>query len=98
MATYEELFALQTNDALRQKVAVATIVAAQAKLAGTPSAAEATWAKEVIQYPIGDRARSVLNLVLAANKDVSVATIEGANDAAIQANVDAVIDGLIAAG
>jgi hypothetical protein len=98
MATYQELYALQTDDDLRQKIAVATVVAAQAKLAGTPTAAEAAWAKEVIQYPIGDRARSVMNLVLAANKGADVSVIQSASDASIQTNVDAVVDGLIAAG
>jgi len=98
MATYEELYSLQSNDALRQKVAVAAVVAAQGILAGTPSAAQAAWAKEIIQYPIGERARSVLNLVLAANKGVSVAAITGATDAVIQANVDDVVAGLVTAG
>lgn len=98
MATYQELYALQGDDDLREKVAFATVVAAQAKLTGAPTAAEAAWAKDVITYPLGHRARGVLNLVLAANKALSVAAIQAAGDATVQTNVDAVIDGLIAAG
>lgn len=97
MATYQELYALQTDDTLREKVAVAVVVAAQVLLAGTPSASEATWAKEMIQYPIGPKARSVVNIVLAANKGQSVAAIQGASDASVQSNVDAVVAGLVAA-
>lgn len=94
MATYQELFALQSDDALRDKVYVATVIAAQTKLAGTPSAEEAAWAVNVLGNPKAEGLK-VLRLVLAANESASVAQIQGATDAAIQANVDAVIDGLV---
>ena len=94
MATYLELFDLQYDDTLVHKVAVATIIAAETKLSGAPTSAEADWARSVIVNPT-ETATQVINLVLAANKDASVATITGATDAAIQANVDSVVTGLI---
>ena len=97
MATYAELYALRVDDDLRVKVAVATVVAAQTKLAGTPSAAEAAWARGVIASP-GNIAEQVVNLVLAANKSATGATIQGASDATVQTHVDAVVDGLILGG
>ncbi len=89
-----ELHALQSDSDLQDKVAVALVIAAEAQLSGSPSADEAAWAKGVIQSP-GPTAVAVLNVILAANKDLSAAAIQGATDAAIQGNVDAVVDGLI---
>lgn len=97
MATYEELHELRTDDRLRQQVAVAVMIAAQAKLSGTPTAGEAAWAKSVIGNP-GGAGDTVVNLVLAANSGASVASITSATDATVQANVDGIVDGLIAAG
>ena len=97
MATYTELKALQSDSVLQDKIAVACVIAAHTRLSGTPSAAEAVWASGVIQSP-GPVAKAVINAVLAANKTASVATIQGATDAAIQTNVDSVVDGLILGG
>ena len=94
MATYAELYDLRSDSDLQDKIAVACVIAAEAKLSGTPSAAEATWAKSVLASP-GGTANSVINAVLAANKGIAAATILAASDASIQANVDSVVDGLI---
>ena len=94
MATYEELYTLRGSSSLRNKIAVAVVIAAEEKLSGTPTAAEASWARGVISSP-NAWAKSVLNLVLAANKDASSAGILSATDAAIQANVDAIVAGII---
>ena len=94
MATYAELYALRQDSDLQDKIAVAVVIAAEGKLSGTPSAAEATWARSVVQNP-GGTAQAVTNLVLAANKSASSAVILAATDAAIQSIVDAVVDGLI---
>ena len=94
MAAYIDLYNVRNNDVLRNTIAVAVVVAAQTKLAGTPSAAEAKWAVGVVRNP-NSTAAAVINLVLAANKSASVETILAAGDTAIQANVDACIDGLI---
>jgi hypothetical protein len=97
MATYTELYGLRNNSGLRNKIAVAVVVAAEAKLAGTPSTAEAAWAVTACSDPNG-MAKKVVNLVLVANKGAGTTAILEATDSAIQANVDAVIDGLVAAG
>ena len=94
MAAYLELYDLRSNSGLRNKIAVATVIAAEEKLSGTPTAAEATWALGVVTNP-NAAAKEVINLVLAANKSSSTSAILSATDAAIQANVDAVVDGLI---
>ena len=94
MAEYKDLYDLRSNDGLRNKVAVATIIAAESLLAGSPTVDEASWAYRVISNPNGD-ATAILNLVLAANKDATVIGITGAGDVAIQSNVDAVVSGLI---
>jgi hypothetical protein len=95
MATYAELYSLKNNDDLLHKVAVAVIVAAdtiRAEDAGTTNHANRlVWASEAFGSPVG-KSRQVLWALLAANKDVALAGITGATDAAIQANVDAVVD------
>jgi hypothetical protein len=96
MATYLELFDLQTNDGLRQKVAVASAVAAQNELTGTPTQQAAIWAKEVVANPLAAAERIVI-LILAANASATVAQINAASDASIQTNVNALVPGLIAA-
>lgn len=98
MATYQELFDLRSNDALRNKVSVAVVVKAQSLLDGaTPSAAEVAWANAAISNPV-EKANVLLNYVLAANKSANVAAITGASDSAIQTNVDAAVDALIVGG
>ena len=97
MATYTELYDQRSNDVLRNKIAVAVTVKAQDLLDGTPTAAQVQWASEAIADPIG-KAGMLLNYVLAANKDATVQQINGASDAAIQANVDAAVDVLISGG
>jgi len=96
MATYLELFGLASNSDLQDRCTVAIVKAAQAKLSGTPSANEAAWAASVIASPRAAGVR-VLNVVLAANSASTTTQITGATDAAIQSNVDAVIDALVVA-
>ena len=98
MATYEELFDLRSNSALKNKITVAVVKKAQALLDGaTPSIAQVTWAKEAINNPIG-KAESLMNYVLAANSASDVSTILGATDTAIQNNVDAAVDVIVSGG
>ena len=98
MATYVELFDLRSDDALRNKIAVACVVKAADLIDGaTPTTAEITWANEAIQSPLS-KAEAIMNYVLAANKAGTVAQIQGASDSAIQANVDTAVDALIAGG
>jgi len=96
MATYVELRALFSLDALRERVEVATLIAASDLLAGTPTVAEQQWAAAVFFDPRNEGRRAFF-AVLAANKAATVAAITGASDAAIQANVDSVVPSLVVA-
>lgn len=95
MATYPELFGLQSSGDLRNRVAVAIIVAADAirseSGATTNHANRLVWAEQAFSDPVA-KSEQVLWAVLAANKDATVSNIENATDAALQANVDAVVD------
>lgn len=94
MATYTELFDLRSNSDLRNRVAVACAIKAQAIIdSATPTAAQLTWARAAIADPIA-KANELLNYVLAANKSATASQIAGASDAAIQTNVGAAVDRL----
>lgn len=95
MASYEELFDLARETALRDKVVVALSVAAETIYAEDPAtdnhANRVIWAREAIQKPFG-MLDVFLPLVLADNKALDAVSILNASDAAIQASVDANID------
>lgn len=95
MATYVELFELRSDSTLRNRVAVAMIVAAETirnEDGGTANHANRLlWAKAVFEGSLS-QAADMLAAVVAANKDATVAAITTATDAAIQANVDAAVD------
>ena len=96
MASYLELKQLSTDSNLISRSQSAIVVAANAKLSGTPTADELVWATQVLldSKPEG---RRVLNALLADNKDASVAQIGAALDSTLQAKVDAIVDFLITA-
>lgn len=95
MATYLELYALQSNDALRNKIRVAVIIAAETirtEDGGTANHANRTvWAADVFANPTreADRMRWA---VLASNKDNATSAILSATDAQIQTAVDDAVD------
>ena len=95
MATYEELFSLCNDSALRNKVTSAVIIAAETvmnELDTAPNHANRLlWAKAVFANPRAETDRMFWAL-LAANKDATVANIQAATDAAIQTNVDDHVD------
>lgn len=98
MATYAELKVLTQDVALRDKVEIAVDVkAAEILDDGGSTTEQVAWAAEAIQNP-SLKAVEILNYVLAVNKSLSVAAIQGASDAAIQSNVDTAVDALIAGG
>jgi len=97
MATYTELFSIRNDPDLKEKVTVSTWIKAQELLDATPTAAEVTWASETLENP-SERADQIMNYVLAANKAKTLAQIQAATDTAIQTNVDAAVDALIAGG
>ena len=91
MATYQELFDLRSNDALRNKVAVACIVASEAirteAVNTTNHAARLVWAKAVFQNPNSESER-MLWAILAQNAALTVSQITTASDASIQTAVN----------
>lgn len=98
MATYEELFGLRTNTALRNKIAVACVIKAQQLLDLTPPTADqVAWASSTLSNPLA-QADKIYSYVLAKNSTFSAAQITGATDVAIQTNVSAAADALITGG
>ena len=95
MATYIELFNLRDDSDLRNKTAVAVVVAAeQVRLEAdtTPNHANRLlWSKAVFENPIEEATR-MLWVLLAGNKSLTVAQIKGASDIAMQTKVDAAVD------
>ncbi len=98
MADYIDLKPLAVDQVLRDRVEVAIWVKAQTILDdGAPSAAEVQWASDALENP-SLKATQIINYVLAANKSASESAILGAADTAVQSNVDAAVDALIAGG
>lgn len=96
MATYAEIFDLHSNSALRNRVAVACIVKADAiRQLASPTAQQIAWASALLQdpYPLSLR---VFWAVLAANNAATVAQITGATDAQLQTAVNNAVDKLFA--
>lgn len=95
MATYVELFNLRNDDGLRNKVAVAVTIKAQALFdAASPTAAQLTWAKSAIADPSA-LADGYLKYLLAKNAASTVAQIQAASDATIQTAVGALVDKIL---
>lgn len=98
MATYKEIYDLRSNSDLRNKIAVAVLVKAQALLdLTTPTAKQVTWAKDAIGNPDAVAA-TLLNYLLAKNVALTTAQISAATDAAIQSAVNPVVDAIISGG
>lgn len=95
MATYDELRQASENDALRRRVQVACIVAAETIRTEldtvTNHVNRLKWAKAVFENPAvyADR---MLWAVLAQNKAATLSAITGANDSTIQTAVNAAVD------
>lgn len=86
MATYTEIFDLGSNAALRNRVTVACLVAAQAVAAEDPGTANHAnrllWAKSVFSDPLS-AGQHMLMACLAANAALTPTQITGASDAAL---------------
>ncbi len=95
MATYAELNDILQDSDLRNKIRIAVIVAADTINSESDVTANhanrVIWAKQAFQNPQG-KAEEMLSAVIAQNNATSIANITGASDAAIQTNVDAVVD------
>jgi len=98
MASYQELFDLKRDSALRNKIAVACVKKAQTLMDGaTPTANQITWSSNALENPI-QMADKIMHYVIAANSTANANQISNATDAAIQSNVNAAADALIAGG
>ena len=91
MATYSELYDLRANSALKNRITIACIIAAEAIRTEAPTttnnANRLVWAKAVFANPDGEANRMLMAL-LAQNAGLTVAQIQGATDAAIQTGVN----------
>lgn len=95
MATYTELFDLMNDSALRNRVSVACLVAAEAvrvEAAGTANHANRLlWAKATFADARGAGER-MLPAILAQNSGLTRAQILAAADSALQSAVNAAVD------
>lgn len=91
MATYAELRSLFSDSDLRNKMSVAVVIAANTIAQGsTFTDAEYAWAQRAFQSP--DReADKVLLIALAENSMATVAQIQGASDATLQASANSAV-------
>ncbi len=100
MATYVELHDLlgsPTLDTVRKRIRVAIAVRAQTIAADqAATAGQKAWAKEALKNVTGHE-EAVLRYILAANKAATVAAIIAADDAAVQTQVDAAVNTMLAA-
>lgn len=95
MALYQEIYDLQRDNVLLPRIATAIGVAADTivkELNTIPNHTNRViWAKKAFSNPMAE-ARKFQMAVLSANAGLTVTAITGAGDAAIQNNVNAVID------
>jgi hypothetical protein len=98
MATYTEIVNAAKDETLRQRVAVACVVAANgifSENAGTANHVERlVWAKRVYESPESEASR-VLWSVLAQNKDATAQQIATVTDTSLQTAVDAAVAAFI---
>ena len=95
MASYTELRNLFSDDALKNKVEVACIIAAEGIREEDPNKLNHTnrvlWAKQAFESPGAVREKMLMAL-LAANNALAAEEITGATDAQIQTKVDEAVD------
>lgn len=95
MATYVELYTFRSDATLLQRISTALIIAANTvrlETANTPNHSNrVSWAQQVIRDPDTFSQRT-LSLLLATNKDATVAQIQGVSDATIQTAVDSLVN------
>ncbi len=99
MATYTELAQIAADESfgsLVEKVRVACVIKAVALLdLATPTASQVTWATDALNNPSA-AASSIIWYVIGANSGANQAQILNATDNAVQANVDAAVDKIVA--
>lgn len=91
MAAYADLFNLCTHSDLRNKVFVATMIAAEKiRVLPTPTDAQKAFVRAVFTDPQG-MTEKVYWSVVATNAAATIVQITGATDAAIQSAVDSAV-------
>lgn len=100
MATYAELFDLRSHSALKNRVSVGCIIAAEVirgEDSGTANHTNRlTWAKAVFENPEHESTR-MLWALLAANNTLTVAQLTGVTDANLQTSINNAVN-LFASG
>lgn len=95
MATYSEIFDLNSNSALRNRISVAVTVKAKDYIKGaTPSSNQLTWAKQALSFPEVE-AEKLLRFMLADNNGLTTTQIQNATDSSIQTGVNTAVDALV---
>lgn len=95
MATYSELYDIRGDSSLRNKIRVAITKKAQTLIdLASPTQAQLKWALVALSGPEAE-AEKIFGYVLSANSSATVANIQNATDAAIQANVSSAVDKLL---
>lgn len=96
MASYSELYDVRSNTELLNRIVVAIVIKAQILIdLATPTAKQIGWASSVLANPKG-KADELFNYVLAKNNTLTVAQINAASDSAIQNQINAAVDAIIA--
>lgn len=96
MASYTDLRGIFNDSVLRNQVVMATVVAAYELVQGAPTANDRAWASLVAANPQSEGMK-VFMFILAANRALTISTIQGASDSSIQTQVDAVVPSLVLA-
>ncbi len=95
MATHTELFELYSDSALRNRVEIALILAAEAVRTEDPAtpnhAARLAWARQVLSNP-QTWLMPMFRLLLAAHSSVEASQISAASDALIAGKVAEAVD------
>lgn len=95
MAAYSDLRNLFDDSDLRNKIAVAVVIAAETIRTDVAPPANQTdrmaWAKRAFKNP-QEVANEMLPALIAQNQDLAVSAIKGASDTAIQTAVDSAVD------
>ena len=90
MAKYTDLRGLFNDAELTNTVTLATLVAVNTILEGTPTAKDKAYAALLAANPQRE-AKKVLMFVLAANRGLTIEAIQAADDSAVQAKVNSIV-------
>ena len=96
MAKFEELFELRTNSEVLNRLPAPICVKCDSVLTvGNLSDVQKEWARQGYENPDSIKAKIIWPMLI-ANKDKTIAEIKTASEEAVQTNVDAAIDEILA--